>query len=369
MSKFTNFYEKSPAKDTVKKIPIEDVKDLQYAIRKGDPFPLEATETRNVLIVGRTRSGKSTAIGVLKDPCHEPKEMSIFSDTVDPKFQSFSLDNKDPTSDNTTESKKTKYTLNIIDTPGLKEVKKMGEDARSDAIILNTISYCLKNEITKINILLIFISFELGVTNDDLNSFQTFLQNFENDNIKIGICITRAEDKPESWRKNIKFQLSEHEYFSKVLQRGNVELVFCGCVDSLKNETVSNIDDLVNFYRRVCEMRRDLLELIFTAKDQAKLVDLPIASTVKKKTITDLFDMQFKILDYLTPLSDLETSTVKNKLVDFGSNIDAMVKNEAIILDSEMQIRFQKMKEMMKPIYVRLPDNLKSGFAGKVNMK
>jgi len=169
-----NFYNRSPIKPK-SKIPEDDIKALLYEIRSGNPYSLEETQTRNILIVGRTRSGKSTAVGILKDPCHEPKEMSIFSDTVDPKYQSFALDDK---------VKNIKYTINVIDTPGLKEVKQIGVDARNDSVILNTINYCLKNEITKINLLLIFISFELGVTNDDLDSFQTFLEKFEHDNIK-----------------------------------------------------------------------------------------------------------------------------------------------------------------------------------------
>jgi len=114
-------------------------------------------------------------------------------------------------------------------------------------------------------------------------------------------------------------------------------------------------------------MRKDLLTVIFKAKDQAKLIDLPIASSVKK-TISELFDLQFKILEYLTNTGDYATATVKNKITDFAVNIAAMIKSEAILLDSDMQIKFQKMKELMKPIYNKLPIDLKTEFAGKMNM-
>jgi len=182
--------------DKEEKIDEEKIKELFMSIRKKNKYPMEETQTRNVLIVGRTRSGKSTAVGVLKDPCYEPKGMSIFSDTVNPKFQSFSLDNK---------NKSIKYTINIIDTPGLKEVKKIGEDARSDQVILNTINYCLKNEIAKINTLLIFISFELGVAQEDLESFQIFIEKFYSKEIRIGLCITRTENKSDEWKKKYNF--------------------------------------------------------------------------------------------------------------------------------------------------------------------
>jgi len=169
-----------------------ELNKLLREVRINNKYPMEETQTRNVLMVGKTRSGKSTAVGVLKDPCYEPKAMSIFSDTFDPKFQSFSLDDK---------NRSIKYTINIIDTPGLKEMKRVGESARGDQVILNTINHCLENEITKINTLLIFISFDLGVGKQDLESFQTYIENFYSKDIKIGLCITRCENKSEDWKK------------------------------------------------------------------------------------------------------------------------------------------------------------------------
>ena len=221
-------------------------------------------------MVGRTRSGKSTAVGVLKDPCYEPKPMSIFSDTVDPKFYSFALDDK---------LKSTKYTVNVIDTPGLKEVTAIGQNARSDEVIINTINYCLKNEITKINNLLIFVSFELGVTADDLDSFKSFLERFSHDDIQIIIVVTRAEDKTDTWKENIQSQLKSHHYFATILTKPNFKVRFLGCVDAAQNGVVSDIKDLQRLYARVYKMREELLQVVFDSEKQVKLVDLPIASS------------------------------------------------------------------------------------------
>jgi GTPase SAR1 family protein len=270
-------------------IPEKELNDLKRTIRSKDNFPMEEAKTRNILMVGRCRAGKSTAIGVLKDPCYEPKGMSIFAETVNPKFQSFSLDDK---------RNGTKYTLSVIDTPGLKEVCRLGENARSDAVILNTINYCLTNEITKINILLIFIAFDIGVSNDDLDSFKTFLQSFGHKGIQIRICITRAESKGEVWKQELLEQLTQHEYFSEVLKSDNVKVLFMGCVDAVKTETISHIDDAKNLYVKVYKMREELIASIFSAEEQVMLVDLPIASGVKSE-VKNLFKLQNEILDYL----------------------------------------------------------------------
>jgi len=345
---------KKKKKKKKKKLPVAEVIALQNQIRKENQFCLEETKTRNVLIVGRTRSGKSTAIGVLKDPCHEPKEMSIFSDTVDPKFSSFSLDDKETS---------IKYTLNIIDTPGLKEVKKIGEDARSDEMILGTIKYCLKNEITKINSLLIFISFEIGVTKDDLDSFQSFLEKFGHDGIKIGICITRSEDKSDSWKKNVVEQLKQHSYFSQILEKPNIKICFIGCVDQVKGETVTNIKDLKSLFVKVYKMRRELLKLIFESDNQVKLVDLPISSGMLT-AMKELFDEQFNILKELDNANDFNLATNKLKVTKFAENIQKMIQNEALLYDPDMQKLFQEMKARMKSLAPKMPEKLRSEFVG-----
>lgn len=338
------------------KLPADEVARLHNKVRNGNKYSLEETKTRNILMVGRTRSGKSTAVGVLKDPCFEPKEMSIFSDTVDPKFQSFSLDDT---------TKAVKYTVNVIDTPGLKEVRKMGEDARSDEVILNTINYCLKNEITKINILLIFISFELGVTQDDLNSFQTYLEKFGHDDIKIGICITRAEDKNQAWQEGIVSQLHQHAYFSSILKKENIKVCFIGCVDTVKNQTTTSIEDLQNLYVKVYRLREVLLKMIFDSDKQVLLVDLPIASGIKS-SMQDLFNQQDELLNYLEGVTDYALAIVHQKVEAFAINIEQMALNNAILYDPEMNTLLTKMKARMKPLAAKMNESMRARFVGKM---
>jgi len=337
-------------------IPKEKTLELQNGIRKINQFCLESTETRNVLIVGRTRSGKSTAVGVLKDPCYEPKSMSIFSDTVDPKFQSFALDDR---------IKSTKFTVNTIDTPGLKEVKEMGKEERSDAVILNTINFCLKSEITKINCLLIFISFELGVTRDDLDSFQTFLEKFEHKDIRIGICITRSESKPDHWREEIKDQLSQHAYFSQVLKRPNVQILFTGCVDVMKAGMLTTIEDLRNLYQKVYAMRRELLQFIFESDKQAMLIDLPIAAGATQ-TVSLVFQEQFAILDYLENQQDLGTSDCQLKIADFGAGVEKLSAFDALLVTSELSVQFNAMRTRASKVAKRMNPAQKRIFAGRL---
>lgn len=321
-------------------IPSDQIAALKADVRSNNKYSLEETKTRNVLIVGRTRSGKSTAVGILKDPCFEPKQMSIFSDTVEPKFQSFSLDNT---------LTQVKYTVNVIDTPGLKEVKQMGIEARSDATIIETINYCLKNEITKINVLLIFISFELGVTKDDVDAFRSFLEKFGHESIKIGICITRSEDKDQQWQKNVEEQLNQHAYFNEVLKRPNISICFTGCVDPQKTALLSNVDDLKKIYIKVYNLRRKVLEIVFGADNQVSLLELPIAKNVVEN-LTTLFENQSEILKYLENNTDFGTSAAQQKIADFSLNVDALKKSEGLLFHPILFDAFTNMRQRVKDL-------------------
>jgi len=259
---------------------------------------------------------------------------------VDPKFQSFSLDNTET---------QVKYTMNIIDTPGLKEVKEKGEIVRTDEAILNTINYCLKNEITKINVLLIFISFELGITNDDLEAFRSFLEKFGHESIKIGICVTRSEDKNLRWQENIKNQLSRHEYFGEVLKKPNISLCFIGCVDPQKTSILSNVGDLRKLYVKVYQLRKKVLEIVFSAKEQVSLLELPIAKATYK-TMTELLEKQSSILMFLENNKDHTTAQAQQKIDEFALGMEDVMKSEGMLADPAMFKAFTTIRERIREL-------------------
>jgi hypothetical protein len=87
---FDNFFGTRQEKKAPK-IPQHELDQLFAKIRKIDRYPMESTKTRNVLIVGRTRSGKSTAVGVLKDPCYIPKNMRYYCFYLAYLLKAFSL--------------------------------------------------------------------------------------------------------------------------------------------------------------------------------------------------------------------------------------------------------------------------------------
>jgi len=254
--------------------------------------------------------------------------------------------------------------LNIIDTPGLKEVKAIGDlAARGDDEIIDTINFCLKNEVTKINTLLIFISFELGVTQDDVDSFDQFLSRFGHPDIQIILCVTRAESKTAAWKADIENQLTQHSYFAKVLEKHtNCKICFLGCVDTVNNDSVSSIDDLRGLYATVYELRKVLLLNIFSAEKQVKLTELPMLKTTTEKLRT-IFRQQDALLTQLLECGDFTLDTAELKVDNFVQLVKSLAEKptySGILLDEEFQGEWIKVIRKIGKIEEagKMPQNL-----------
>jgi len=328
-----------------------EIEDLKNKFRLGNKFPLETAETRNILIIGKSRSGKSTAIDVLKDPCFQASGMNIFSNPTDPKFQSFALDDK---------INKIKYTLNVIDTPGLQEVQKIGAIARNDQAILETVNYCLKNEITYINVLVLFMSMETGVFQNDVQTFEMYLEKFKHDNLKIIVCISRCESKTDKMKLDYIDQLKEHNYFSNLLNNKNVHITFCGCVDEAKINSSTNILDIQHAYARVYQMRTELLKHFFDAITKIKLIELPVTQKLKNDVLSIISNVLNCVNDLLT--SDLTISSSQIKLHSLRSMFEILSHHDGLVLDVDILNQFRIMREKCMELKSIINENQKDIF-------
>jgi GTPase SAR1 family protein len=314
------------------------VGQLQSQMRKMNMFKFEESEVRNVIFVGKSRSGKTTATNVLQDTCYQPARMSIFSETDIPDFQTFTL--KD-------ENTNTRYTFNIIDTPGLKEVKPFGEVAREDTAIINTINYCLKNEVTKINCLLIFASFEVGIAKGDIDSIQNFVEKFAHKQIAVYLCITRFESKTEEDKLCLKAQLEQHSFFQPLLAEGRFKIAYLGAIDATSNIYASR-SELKGAYEKVYKLREELLQLLFNAKSTVDLRELPI-STEARKDLIKRFDEQAEYLNFFDKCQKFQGEQFMETLYKFEINL-RVINESGLLVGEGIRKKFLDMQERMRNI-------------------
>jgi hypothetical protein len=283
-------------------LSVQQVDETKLQIYEHNQYEFVPTETRNCLLCGRTRSGKTTTMGVLKDPCYSPQGGSIFSETQNPKFQSFSINNR-------LNAAVEKFTINIIDSPGLFEVKEKDHvDAeRTNEVIAQTIAKCLENEITNIHCIILFATFEAGINPNDIEAMKVFLDMFGGCGVSVCLCITHADKHSDQWREVIKSQLTKHEELSALIEKEKMPILFMGCVDT-KDKVHKDVDDLLYDYKTVYQMRKELLDLIFAAKEKKLLNQMNVA---KRKIDQISMIMDEVVASFKAFISNSDFSTTK----------------------------------------------------------
>lgn len=150
-------------------------------------YELVEADVRNIIFVGRSRSGKTTSIEVLKDKDHDPGLFTVLRDTRDASVQSFTMNSK-------------KYDrnlhFNIMDTPGLFE-RASKDDRRTNEVILDVIKKCIDMEITKIHHVYFVMSIQSGLSEEDLKSFDLFTDLFVGMEEKISIILSFSQETTE----------------------------------------------------------------------------------------------------------------------------------------------------------------------------
>jgi hypothetical protein len=122
---------------------------------------------RNVLILGKSRAGKSTLQGMLEDPALFALPMSLFRGTKDATLRQTLL-----------EWQGQRYLFNVLDTPGLFEKEAKSKSGKRDN---TTLLDMLQEDIEEVMDVVhcVFIVLPLHWDSDDIESVSTFLNFFK----------------------------------------------------------------------------------------------------------------------------------------------------------------------------------------------
>ncbi|CAF3707462.1 unnamed protein product [Didymodactylos carnosus] len=97
--------------------------------------------TRNIVLIGRSRSGKSTIAHVIEDFKYVPPLRKFYSETREIEFHKIA---------STLIQSNTVFHFNVIDTPGFYETARSSETKLSNEQIQDHINRCIKNDVTQI---------------------------------------------------------------------------------------------------------------------------------------------------------------------------------------------------------------------------
>ncbi|CAF1666021.1 unnamed protein product, partial [Adineta ricciae] len=121
----------------------------------------------NILLIGRSQVGKSTLIEALRDPNFSAMRTGI-SQTREPSYKQLTMTSEDGKD----------YTLNIIDTPGLQEVRQDPDETRTDEQLLTLFRNVFSSgKIRDLNVIA-FVSVIGRTHQNDIETFKSLIDFF-----------------------------------------------------------------------------------------------------------------------------------------------------------------------------------------------
>ena len=174
---------------------------------------------RNIILVGRTRTGKSTVKALLVDPTTVPDEFSLKSVTRRPIVESFFIGDH-------------RMVLNIIDTPGLFQRDASEVDIRDNEIILRTIGACVNREVTKLHVICFCMSVTCGINEMNIQPIKLLIDFFGPEASRNScLIITHCESKDDQERARIIAALRDTVYFKEFIDYFRLGVYFSGALD------------------------------------------------------------------------------------------------------------------------------------------
>ena len=300
-------------------------------------FRVKESKTINMLLVGRTQTGKSTIIHTLLDPQNSVIATGM-STTKDPIFRTLIVNYMGIA-----------YQLNIFDTPALQEVRKEG-DTRDDDQLLKLTELCIKNEVTYLN-LVAFVS-PAGKTNLlDIGSFQKLKKFLGDEFSKISLmlltnCDKYVHEKLEDFKNTIRnhFQSKQVFEFCRLgfLEIGAINLQQIRGVAMENQELVEQM--VQQKLIRIEQMRRALIEGIIKNSDMQ--VRIESWESIKQ----EIQKAEEKILLNQFMLMQQNKSAVTSEL---SANVDQEFLDEELDMPEQVE-RFLKSTFLCFIILVKL---------------
>jgi small GTP-binding protein len=202
------------------KAAMELSEDTQYDVTDCKPY--------NILMIGDSRSGKSTFINLLKNINHVSKKV-LFSETSVCKTHNVWI-----------KYKNNNMSINIIDTPGVNEV---GDTSRTNETINHMITSFVKQDVTKIHLVLITINI---LDSDKVKSITEIIKLLGAKLSKnMVLLVTHSEGRDSEEEQKWIEQFNKTKAFSFIKTACKAGFLFTGAIDEVVYKDVKMRDKFI----------------------------------------------------------------------------------------------------------------------------
>jgi GTPase Era involved in 16S rRNA processing len=209
-------------------------------------------EERTIMLMGRTRTGKSTIAEVLATTLHKPKKLSIYSETRKASIKSFFTTDK---------RSGISYRFTIIDTPGFFDITRDTSLRLQNQHVVEQIKSCLESNIRHIHLIGIVFNLVNGINERDIEAMIYIKENFIGIENYTALVITNCEHMNEQQRKKLVEEFFQHRRVKQhnlrnFFQKG---ILFMGC---LRFESLESTNEAAIYfeYNNVLDMRTAFIE-------------------------------------------------------------------------------------------------------------
>jgi hypothetical protein len=169
------------------------------------------------------------------------------------------------------------------------------------------------------------------------------MSQFYHDNLKVAVVITRSEASSEEDKKNLYDQLNQHAFFSDLLKKKNVTVLYMGCLDRNMLQSMQ-AEQIKNYYVHIYQMRKKVLEYIFSADRAIQLTDLPINRSFISSSIESINNLR-GVLKRFKECKDAELAWVFEEAKKFADEMQKLMVHDYLQTHPELHPHFMNLRD------------------------
>jgi GTP-binding protein EngB required for normal cell division len=229
----------------------EFIANIREKDRTDNPFQFHQCIDRNIILIGRTRTGKSTISEVINNVMSVAKTNELYSQTRTIQFKTISTEARD----------NIWYFFNFIDLPGFFDIASNGRQRLTNDNITTYLQDCMSKNITNIHMFAFVFNLAAGINERDIDTMLYVKTTYPYLGKYMALVITHCEQLEVEQRKRLIGDFFRHPKViqSKLEEYFKVGTLFMGC---LRHESVatSNEQSMYFEYNNILDMRTEFIE-------------------------------------------------------------------------------------------------------------